>query len=107
MNLEHQPAETGGRSTLRHKSGKPVADSGPVLKGPTSPATAGRKPEARPLSPPQPNSRREREGRALAEGAGREAPALSLGQQGISGLRAFFKLLDRWDREAAHANEAM
>jgi hypothetical protein len=62
---------TGKRSAVRNNSGRPVDHSGPGLRvGPTTPATAGRKPEACPSgfgsSLSQHKSGRESEGGALS-----------------------------------------
>jgi hypothetical protein len=124
-------AGAGERSAVELKSGQPVANSGPVLRRPTTPATAGRKPAARPTvsrgceaSPlPQLKGRpgfgagspeeiaRERasaSGPPTDESAGREAPALDhLDSESIARLRALFELLDRWDREAQHEAKIM
>lgn len=90
------------RSAVRHKSEQPVANSGSVLKGPTPPLTAGRKPEA--SSPHlQPKSWAGCGAASPAESAGREAPALTLDDLSASQLREFFELLDRWDKEELHA----
>jgi hypothetical protein len=114
-------ASAGKRSAVRQKSGELVANSSPVLKGPTSPDTAGRIPEACPsvlwgcAAPPslQPQSwpgagagspekiARERasaSGPPTEKSVGREAPALD--GVSIPRLRQFFEMLDQWDREA-------
>jgi hypothetical protein len=120
----------GERGAVGLKSGNSVANSEPVLRRPTTPATAGRKPAARPpvsrgcAAPPatQPKSWRGFGGgapeeiareRASASGppaddsAARKLPALdSLDAAAVSQLRQFFELLDRWDREA-HDPQAM
>ena len=121
----------GERSAVRPKSGASVYHSDPGLRRPTTPATAGRKPEARPpalLNPElavafesraaglsQPKTGRgagqrpavETQRAALSttsESAGREAFAHDLlDDSSIASVIEFFKLLDRWDREA-HVN---
>jgi hypothetical protein len=122
---------SGERSAVGLKSGKRVANSRPVLRRPTTPATAGRKPAARPpdlrgcvaapLTQPQswpgfgagsPDEiAREREsasGLPPEPSVGREASALdALDSESISRLRAFLELLDRWDREANHDSKVM
>lgn len=122
---------TGERGAVELKSGQPVANSGPVLRRPTTPVTAGRKPAARPpvlrgreaAPPPQPKSwpgfgagspeeiARERvsaSGPPTDESTRREAPALDqLDSEFIARLRALFELLDRWDREAQHEAKIM
>jgi hypothetical protein len=128
---EREIAVAGERGAVGSKSGNSVANSEPVLRRPGTPATAGRKPAARP-----PISR-EREAPPLSQlkgwpgfGAGsheeiareresvsglppepsvrREASALdALDSESISRLRAFFELLDRWDREAEHDRKIM
>jgi len=124
---------TGERSAVRPNSGASVYQSDPGLRRPTPPATAGRKPEARPpalLNPDvelavafesraaglsQPKTGRgagqspaiQSQRAALSttsESAGREAFAHDLlDDSSIASVIEFFKLLDRWDREA-HVN---
>ena len=124
---------TGERSAVRPKSGASVYQSDPGLRRPTPPATAGRKPEARPpallnrdlglavalescaagLSQPKTGrgagqsptieTRRAALG-TTSESAEREEFAHdSLDDSSIASVIDFFKLLDRWDREA-HVN---
>jgi hypothetical protein len=110
----------GERSEVEYKSGKSVHQSDPVLRRPTPPLTAGRKPEARPpvlLNPgselavfesreaglSQPKTGRGA-GQSPATTREREALALeSVDEESIRQIISFFELLDRWDREA-HAN---
>jgi hypothetical protein len=117
------------RGAVGLKSGERVANSRPVLRRPTTPATAGRKPVARPpvlggcaAAPiPQPKSwpgcgdrvteriARERGSASVLPpepSAGREASALDhLDSESVSHLRGLFELLDRWDREATNATK--
>jgi hypothetical protein len=86
------------RSAVGLKSGVPVGNSGPVLRRPTSPATAGRNPEAC-SSPAQPKSWPGCGAGSSAEGAEREASALELDDAAVSTLLEFFQILDEWDRE--------
>src|SRR5689334_3107755 len=108
----------GKPSAVEFDSGETVANSVPGLRRPTSPARAGRKPDACPpiLSTSQPKSwpgfgaggpEEDRRERASATGNDqepsepREARALdALDEFSTSQLRQFFELLDRWDREA-------
>lgn len=108
---------TGERSAVDSKSGEPVTQSGPGLRRPTTAATAGRNPEARP-SPSQPKTgwgagqspaiefRREALESSLTQSVECEAVALDasspdyLDEQSIQQLISFFETLDRWDREA-------
>ncbi len=102
--------QMGEHSAVGSKSGEPVSQSGPGLRRPTSVATAGRKPAARP-TPPQPKTGRgagqssaiTREREALALSSPPENPVESFDESAIRELIEFFELLDRWDREA-HAN---
>lgn len=121
---------SGERSAVGLKSGNSVANSEPVLRRPGTPATAGRKPAARPPSLrgreaaplTQPKSwpgfgaGPEEVARARASARGlppepsvrREASALdALDSESLSSLRAFFELLDRWDREASNDAKVM
>jgi hypothetical protein len=94
----------GKRSAVGSKTGKPVANSGPVLRRPTPSPTPGRNPGACP-----PISAQSWPGRGAgspAKGAVREAEALSPTDDEVAELIAFFKLLDLWVREGANA-EAM
>src|SRR5262249_20726598 len=51
--MDNEVPKTGKRGAVQHNSGPPVDHSGPGLEvGPTTPATAGRKPEACPPSSP-------------------------------------------------------
>jgi hypothetical protein len=86
------------RSAVGLESGVPVANSGPVLRRPTPPATAGRNPEAC-SSPPQPKSWPGCGAGSPAEGAGSEARMPELDAAEISTLLRFFQTLDEWDRE--------
>jgi hypothetical protein len=86
------------RSAVGLKSGEPVANSGPVLRRPTPPATAGRNPEAC-SSPAQPKSWPGCGAGSPAESAGSEAPALELDDEAIGILLRFFQILEEWDRE--------
>jgi hypothetical protein len=88
------------RSAVGLKSGKPVDNSGPVLRRPTPPATAGRTPEACSFLPPQPKSW-PLCGAPSPAGAEREAPAPLLDQTAVEQLISFFRMLDEWDREEA------
>lgn len=99
--------QTGEHSAVGSKSGLTGSQSGPGLRRPTSVATAGRNPAARP-TPPQsktgpgcgagsPAITREREALALNPSAD------AFDESAIQQLIEFFELLDRWDREA-HAN---
>ena len=109
----------GERSAVAIKSGKSVSQSDPALRRPTTPATSGRKPEARPPiaqrktvrgvgQSPTADGQRE----ALAPNVPsveREAfaldvvPAESLSEIEIQAVIQFFTILDRWDREAHEA----
>jgi hypothetical protein len=106
----------GERSAVEIKSGVSVSQSDPALRRPTSPATAGLKPEARPpiaqrktvrgvgQSPTVP-PRREALGSSVQSD---KLGALSLdgfASESLSDLEIntviqFFTILDRWDREA-------
>lgn len=94
---------TGERSAVGSKSGKPVHQSGPGLRRPTPAITAGRNPAARP-TPPQPKT-----GPGCGVGnpaTPREREALALDTFDGSSIRQlieFFELLDQWNREA-HAH---
>ncbi len=94
----------GKRSVVGLKSGLLVANSSPVLRRPTTPVTAGRKPEASPPSS-QPKSWRGRGGGATAEEIAREARGPELDELSVSALIRFFELLDRWDQGAKHETE--
>src|SRR5512146_2922733 len=96
-------AHTGERDAVGRNSGQPVTHSGPGLRRPTLPATAGRKPEARPPVLYDPAQLEQARAAGLAQpksgpgcGAGspasaeREAPALNLDQFSLSELRRFF-----------------
>lgn len=87
------------RSAVGLESGVPVANSGPVLRRPTPPPTAGRNPEAC-SSPAQPKSWPGCGAGSPAERADREASALQLDDAEISTLLRFFQILDEWDRDA-------
>jgi hypothetical protein len=117
---------TGERDAVRiPNSGLPVDHSGPGLRvGPTLPATAGRKPEARlpiisaPVHSVENIGVKESRAAGLSQrksGQGfgdrvpvnveREAFALGafpaeLDPASISQMRELFELLDRWDRES-------
>jgi hypothetical protein len=119
----------GERSAVGSKSGESVRQSDPGLKRPTPPATAGRKPAARPsflpvvtsefaedsrpreAGPFQPKTGRGA-GRSPALHSRREAPRSFTGSEfghatepstiddsQIAALIRFFQTLDRWDRE--------
>jgi hypothetical protein len=85
------------RSAVGFKSGKPVANSGPVLRRPTPPTTAGRNPEACFSHPSQPKSW---PGRGAGSPAGAEdlCSAPDVNEAAISDLLLFFRILDKWDR---------
>ncbi len=113
------------RSAVGYKSGETVHQSVPGLRRPTSPATAGRKPAARPpvsLHEVRPESREAglRSQPKTGRGAG-QSPAIveqraalhpdeestsdaplagMLDEHHIQALVEFFTILDRWDREA-------
>jgi hypothetical protein len=115
---------TGERGAVGLKSRSSVANSDLVLRRPTTPATAGRKPAARPpalraraarpLTQPKSwrgfgggapeeiaRERASASGPPADESVGGEAPALgTLDAVAVSQLCQFFELLDRWDREA-------
>lgn len=86
------------RSAVGLKSGAPVANSGPVLRRPTSPPTAGRNPAAC-SSPAQPKSWPGLGAGSPEQSADREASALELDDEAIGQLLRFFRILDEWDRE--------
>ena len=120
------PALMGERSAVRPKSGQSVSQSDPGLRRPTSPVTAGRKSAARPpISPwkartnaareaglPQPKigrgagqspavlTQREALGTSLQFPDLQSSPLATLDKTQIRALADFFKMLDRWDREA-------
>jgi hypothetical protein len=118
----------GERSAVGPKSGKSVSQSDPGLRRPTPPATAGRKPAARPpisvrsftgcksgltlheAEHAQPKTGRGA-GQSPAAAIRREAPRVDpeglralrladLSDSELAPLIEFFRLLDRWDREA-------
>jgi hypothetical protein len=119
----------GERSAVGSKSGESVRQSDPGLRRPTTPATVGRKPAARPSSlsavttefeegsrpreagPFQPKTGRGA-GRSPAIHSRREAPLSFTGSDiehvassviddsQITALIRFFQILDRWDRES-------
>ena len=113
------------RSAVELKSGKTVHQSVPGLRRPTSPATAGRKPAARPsvfeVGPEsraaglrsQPKTGRgagqspavkEQRAALHADESEGEAPSVTvLEEHDIRLLLEFFTVLDRWDREAHEA----
>lgn len=99
-NLRPQARQTmrNKRSEVGLKSGKPVANSGPVLRRPTPPATAGRNPEAC-SSPAQSKSWPGYGAGSPVESAGSEAPALEPDDAAVNTLLEFFQILDEWDRE--------
>ena len=107
----------GERNAADSKSGKSVHQSDPGLRRPTPPATAGRKPGARPpvlLNPDSGVELFESREAGLSQpktgrGAGqspailREREALtleSLDEESVRQIISFFELLDCWDREA-------
>ena len=107
--------EMGERNAVESKSGEPVHQSGPGLRRPTPPNTAGRKPEARP-TPSQPKTgpgcgagspvdKRERVALA-ASSLSESREAASLNDEEVSLLLDFFRMLDRWDR-GPHATKTM
>jgi hypothetical protein len=114
---------TGERCAVGSNSGPSVDHSDPGLRRPTSPATAGRKPAARPpISQPKsgqgfgdrvPDIEPQREALGLLNPSGaREAGVLdasnleSLDDYSVRQLLEFFEILDRWDREA-HGTKTM
>ena len=128
-------AHTGERGAVGSNTGPSVSHSDPGLRRPTSPATVGRKPAARPpISQPK-SGRGAGQGSAIqsrreagvpsersslgweapgsfSASAAREAGALnasdleSLDEYSIRQLIEFFQILHRWDREA-HGNQTM
>src|ERR1019366_6573707 len=102
---------TGKRNAVGNKSGSTVANSAPVLRRPTSPLTAGRKPAA---SPPSTSgvdvavdlgvgaSGSQLKSWAVTQSNSSNAlsacPPPLLSDSDISELRSFFELLDQWDR---------
>jgi len=117
------PVCTGERGAVGSNFGPSVDHSDPKLRRPTSPATAGRKPAARPPisqhksgqgfgdGVPDIKSQREALG-SLSPSGDREAGALdassleSLDDYSVRQLLKFFEILDRWDREP-HGTETM
>lgn len=124
-----QAKRMGERSAAGQKSGATVHQSVPGLRLPTPPATAGRKPAAR---PPDSCSESREAGPQSQPKTGRGAgqcPAvevlreaqykhassnsseqgkhsedpLTLDETSTRALLEFFLMLDRWDREANHA----
>ena len=108
------------RSAVENKSGETVHQSVPGLRRPTSPATAGRKPAARPPVCPESREAGLRSQPKTGRGA-RKSPAIAeqreallpdnessfnaplagmLDEHHIQTLVEFFTILDRWDREA-------
>lgn len=131
--MDTRKSNTGERSAVRPNSGASVYQSDPGLRRPTPPATAGRKPEARPpvlLNPgfesavalesraaglSQPKT-----GRGVGQSPAKDSQRIALSSSSeclkcdtpandplddfsIASVIQFFKILDRWDREA-HAN---
>jgi hypothetical protein len=120
----------GERNAVGPKSGESVCQTGPGLRRPTIPSTAGRKPAARPPNyfPPAtdpkviPTAREaggtqsktgRGSGQSPANQAQREAlasftpnaqsnsfPSYVLDDSQITSLIQFFQTLDRWDKEA-------
>jgi hypothetical protein len=120
----------GERSAVRPKSGQSVHQSDPGLRRPTPPATAGRKPVARPpkpahsftssetdLTPREAGHAQPKTGRGVGQSPAiqsrRAAPASDvvssdprltplayLDDIQIAQLLEFVRILDRWDREA-------
>jgi hypothetical protein len=118
----------GERSAVRPKSGQSVSQSDPGLRRPTPPSTAGRKPAARPpiqvlsftssklgVTPREAGTSHRKTGRGAGQRPAsqfrREAPdtnalvskpALLANLQDfeLEPLLNFFRILDRWDREA-------
>jgi hypothetical protein len=115
----------GEWSAVRPKTGKSVRQSDPGLRRPKSPATAGRKPAARPplqtlpdssIKPKKPARKAAHSQPKTGRGAGwnpaqsdrREAPEIideplqfsQLPDSELAPLVEFFKILDRWDKEA-------
>jgi hypothetical protein len=91
----------GKQSAVGSKSGKPVANSGPVLRRPTPLATSGRNPEACPLHSAQ--SWPGCGAGSPAESAFREADALLLSRADLIQIIALFELLDWWDEKESRA----
>jgi hypothetical protein len=111
---------TGKRNAARNKSRSTVDHSALVLRGPTSPPTAGRKPEASPpisfgvgvavdlgvgvavvadLGVGASSSQLKSGAVACSPSHALTAcPSSSLNDSDISELRSFFELLDQWDR---------
>ena len=92
------PEPTGKRSAVGLNSGSAVAHSVPVLRQPTPPLRAGRKPAACP--PPLSEKSGRGLGRSPKELCGREAPPesfLLLPTAEIALLIEFFTLLDTWE----------
>ena len=126
----------GERNAVRPKSGESVCQTGPGLRRPTLPSTAGRKPAARPpiqfpsaIDPKVVPTAREAGGTQSKTGRGsgqspanqaqREAlgsftlptqtvsfPSYNLDDSQITTLIQFFQTLDRWDKEA-HGPQVM
>jgi hypothetical protein len=128
---EWSKAEMGERSAVETKSGKSVHQSDPGLRRPTSSATVGRKPAARPpiltasaVSIDNPEAREVGlPQRKTGQGAG-QSPAIPIQREAldanafnvgeipsrktledseIASLLQFFEILNRWDREAHDA----
>ena len=107
----HSQIDSGKRGAALPKSGVQVDHSCPVLKGPTSSPTAGRKPVACPAVsrgahlPPvlQPKN-----GRGVGQSPTAVAVACSddLNGDDLDRLIAFFQLLDQWERKS-HAKKVM
>jgi hypothetical protein len=115
---------TGKRNAVGNKSGSTVANSVPVLRRPTSPPTAGRKPEASPPSTSgvgvgvgvdlaveaSHSSQLKSWGVGVDLGVGSHGnssnplstcPAPTVSDSEIGELRALFELLDLWDGRRA------
>lgn len=80
--------DMGKRGAVGFNSGEPVDDSGPVLRRPTTPVTAGRKPAACPpdFVPSQSKSRQESENGVLSGASGASGELRSEATQQVSSL---------------------
>jgi hypothetical protein len=93
----------GKRNAGGLKSGDAVANSAPVLSQPTSPDTAGRKPEASPCSAKSWRGL----GQSPKDVDEREAPPPSfLTDADVRQVIAVFELLDTWERKS-HDSQIM
>ena len=107
--------DKGERNAVGPNSGETVDQSVPGLRRPTTPATVGRKPKARPCpsqhktgggSGPGPDIEIEREALDTSSPSAKR-DAVELDDKAISEILDFFRLLDQWDREGSHANQVM